>query len=189
MKFQEEIEKAVQALKEGKIILYPTDTIWGLGCDASNEAAVKKIFEIKQRADSKALIILISRIESLRDYVQKIPDMAWDIVDFSERPLTVVYPGGRNVAKNVLAEDGSIAIRLVRDEFCMKLIDKFRKPLVSTSANISGELSAATFHQIKPEILNKVDHIVNHRQDEKNAASPSVVMKISLNGEVKFLRK
>ncbi|MBX9850524.1 MAG: threonylcarbamoyl-AMP synthase [Cytophagaceae bacterium] len=190
MKFQEEeIDKALLALRAGKVILYPTDTIWGLGCDASNEEAVRKIFEIKQRADSKALIILISRIEQLRDYVQKIPDIAWDIVDYSEKPLTVVYPGGRNVAKNVLAEDGSIAIRLVRDEFCMRLIDKFRKPLVSTSANISGMPSAATFQEIKPEILSQVHHIVNHRQDEKNPSSPSVVMKISMNGEVKFLRK
>jgi L-threonylcarbamoyladenylate synthase len=188
MDFQEEINKAVEALKEGKTILYPTDTIWGLGCDASNEEAVKKIYEIKER-DKKAFIILIADIGQLRDYVSQIPDVAWDIVDYAEKPLTVIYPKGRKVAENLLSDDGSIAIRLVRDEFCKKLIQKFRKAIVSTSANLSGMPSPGSFKEIDERIIEKADHVVNFKQNEVLNLKPSTIIRLELNGEIKFIRK
>lgn len=189
MLFQEDINKGLEVLKAGKVLLYPTDTIWGLGCDASNAEAVKKIYDIKGRSESKAMIILIERIEQLRDYVVKVPDIAWDIVDYSEKPLTVVYPKGKNVAHNLLGEDGSIAIRLVRDEFCQALLRKFRKAIVSTSANISGDPSPRFFKEVDPKVIELVDYAVTHRQKDTTPANPSVVMKIELDGEIKFLRK
>ncbi|HEY8402230.1 MAG TPA: L-threonylcarbamoyladenylate synthase [Cytophagaceae bacterium] len=186
----EEINKTVAALKEGKVILYPTDTIWGLGCLATNEEAVRKLLQVKNRPDDKGLIIIISRIEQLYDYVNKIPEIAWDIVEFAEKPLTVVYPGGRNVAAPVLGADGSIAIRLVKDEFCKKLIDKLGKALVSTSANISGEPSPNDYSQVSDAIKERVDYIVNWRQGEKSSRSvASTIMRIDLDGTVKFIRK
>lgn len=189
MLLQEEVNKTVEALKAGKSILYPTDTIWGLGCDATNPEAVQKIYSIKERDENKAMLILIWKIEQLRDYVEKIPDIAWDIVDFAEKPLTVIYPKGKKVAPNVLAKDGSIAIRLVRDEFCQSVLKKFNKAIVSTSANLSSKPSAPTFRDIDPVIINSVDHVVQYRQNDTSVASPSVLMKIELNGEIKFLRK
>jgi L-threonylcarbamoyladenylate synthase len=186
---QTEINNTFEHLKKGHIILYPTDTIWGIGCDVSNSAAVKKIYEIKKRADHKAMIILISEIGQLHDYVQKIPEIAWDMVDFAEKPLTVIYPKGKNVAPELLGEDGSIAIRLVRDEFCKKLISKFRKGIVSTSANISGEPSPASFKDISPEILSAVDYVVNWRQQENSGSKPSTIVKLGLDGEINFIRK
>jgi L-threonylcarbamoyladenylate synthase len=186
---QQEVNKTVEALKEGKTILYPTDTIWGLGCDATNSAAVKKIFDLKNRAESKAMIVLISEIGQLRDYVEKIPDIAWDLVEFAEKPLTVIYPKGKNVAPELLASDGSIAIRLVKDEFCSKVIYKLRKGITSTSANISSEPSPSAFHEIKQEILNGVDYVVNWRQKESGSSKPSSIIKLELNGEIKFIRK
>jgi L-threonylcarbamoyladenylate synthase len=185
----EEVQKATNALKAGKIILYPTDTIWGLGCDPGNPEAVKKLFELKGREENKAMIILIERIEQLRDYVVNIPEVAWDIVDYSEKPLTVIYPKGKNVAENLLPTDGSIAIRLVREDFCKALIRKFKKAIVSTSANLSGNPSPASFKDIDQKVIDSVDHVVNLRQNEITSAQPSVVMKIELNGEIKFLRK
>jgi L-threonylcarbamoyladenylate synthase len=189
MLLQQEVTKTVEALKEGKTILYPTDTIWGLGCDATNPEAVQKVYNIKERDENKALLILIWKIEQLRDYVVNIPDVAWDIVDFSEKPLTVIYPKGKNVAPNVLAQDGSIAIRLVREEFCQAVLKKFNKAIVSTSANLSNKPSAPTYKDIDPIIIQKVDHVVQYRQNDNSISSPSVLMKIELNGEIKFLRK
>ncbi|MFL5728060.1 MAG: L-threonylcarbamoyladenylate synthase [Cytophagaceae bacterium] len=186
---QSEITKTLEYLKKDGIILYPTDTIWGVGCDAGNSNAVKKIFELKKRADHKAMIVLISEIGQLYNYVQKIPEIAWDLVDFAEKPLTVIYPQGKNVAKELLGEDGSIAIRLVRDEFCRNLINKFRKAIVSTSANFSGDPSPAIFSQINPGILSGVDYVVNWRQQESSPSTPSTIMKLELNGEIKFIRK
>ena len=184
-----EVDKAVQALKEGKVILYPTDTIWGLGCDPTNDEAVSKIFSIKKRNDGKALIVLIEEIGQLYNYVDNIPEIAWDIVEFAEKPLTVIYPTGRNVSSKLLADDGSIAIRLTKDDFCKKVIRKFGKGIVSTSANISGEKSPSSFTKISKEVLESVEHIVSHRQNENMQVPPSTIMKIELDGEVKFIRK
>jgi L-threonylcarbamoyladenylate synthase len=186
---QQEVNKTVEALKEGKTILYPTDTIWGIGCDATNSAAVKKIFTLKKREESKAMIVLISEIGQLREYVEKIPDIAWDLVEFAENPLTVIYPKGKNVAPELLAADGSIAIRLVKDEFCSKVIYKLRKAITSTSANISSEKAPSDFREIKEEILKGVDYVVNWRQKEAGNSKPSAIVKLELNGEIKFIRK
>lgn len=186
----EEINKTVAALREGKVILYPTDTIWGLGCRANDEQAVKQLLQVKNRPDDKGLIIIISRIEQLYDYVNKVPDIAWDIVEFAEKPLTVVYPGGRNVAGPVLGTDGSVAIRLVKDEFCRKVIDKLGKALVSTSANISGEPSPNNFSEVSQAILDRVGYVVNWRREEKPTKSvASTIMRIELDGTIKFIRK
>jgi L-threonylcarbamoyladenylate synthase len=186
---QKEIQNAEESLRNGGVILYPSDTIWGIGCDSSNESAVKKIFELKKRADHKSMIILIADIGQLYDYVHKIPEIAWDMVDFAEKPLTVIYPKGKGVAAELLGEDGSIAIRLVRDEFCKRLISKFRKAIVSTSANLSGDPAPARFTEINPAVLSQVDYVVNWRQQEASASKPSTIVKLGLNGEIKFIRK
>ncbi len=186
---EQEIKNAVEALKSGKTILYPTDTIWGLGCDATNSAAVKNIYRIKKREDSKALIILLDDIKQLNTYVVKVPDIAWDIVEFSELPLTVIYPKGKNIAPELMGEDGSIAIRVTKNEFCKKLIYKLGRPLVSTSANISTEAFGGNFTDIKEEIKKETDYIVSYRQDEKIKANPSRIISLGLDGEIKFIRK
>jgi L-threonylcarbamoyladenylate synthase len=185
----EEIVKALEVLKNGGVILYPTDTIWGIGCDATNPAAVKKVYEIKKRDDSKALVILINEIGKLRTYVNEVPEIAWDLVDFSEDPLTVVYPEGKNLANNLLANDGSVAIRLCKDEFCSKLMERFKRPLVSTSANLSGELSPKNFTEISETVLNEVDYVVNWHQNEIQNPKPSRIVSLGVNGEFKLLRK
>src|SRR6185436_15905446 len=150
-KIKEEAKKAVEILKAGGTILYPTDTIWGIGCDATNETAVKKIFEIKKREESKSLIVLIDAAEKLNKYVKDVPAVAWDLVEFSEKPLTIVYAGAVNMAKNLLSNDGTVAIRVVKNDFCVELLRKFGKPVVSTSANISGEETPLSFNGISRE--------------------------------------
>ncbi len=186
---QQEITKAIEILKSGGTILYPTDTIWGIGCDATNEEAVKKVFEIKGRAESKSLIILIDNETKLNRYLKDIPPLAYDLIDFTEKPLTIIYSDAKNLAKNVINEDGSIGIRIVKDEFCKKLIEKFGKPIVSTSANISGEPSPATFQEINPGILSQVDYVVNLRQSETSKNQVSSIIKLGMDGQVKVIRK
>jgi len=186
---EKEILETAQHLKSGKTILYPTDTIWGVGCDATNGGAVKKIYDLKNRVDSKALIILLDDINKLNLYVVKVPDIAWEIVEFSEMPLTVVYPKGKNIAPELLAEDGSIAIRVTKDSFCKKLIHRLEKPLVSTSANISGTPFNGSFTDIDEAIKKNVDYIVNHRQQEKIAVQPSRIIRLDLDGGIQFIRK
>lgn len=189
MSFESDVQSAVEALKAGKIILYPTDTIWGIGCDPTCEEAVRRIFEIKGRGEGKAMIILIERIEQLRDYVAQIPEIAWDIVDFAENPLTIIYPKGKNVSPLVLPEEGTIAVRLVRDEFCKAVIRKFGKAIVSTSANKSGEKSPANYSEISSEIISSVDFVPEWRKDEKTSGKASTIMQIGMKGELKFIRK
>ncbi|WMJ74756.1 L-threonylcarbamoyladenylate synthase [Cytophagaceae bacterium ABcell3] len=186
---EEEVKKTVEHLKAGKVVLYPTDTIWGLGCDATNEEAVKKIYSVKERAESKALIILIGEIHQLYYYAEEVPEIAWDIVEFSEKPLTIIYPKGKNLAPSLMNEDGSIAIRLVQDEFCQRVIKKLGKALVSTSANISTQPSPQNFSEISQEVIDRVDYVVDHRRNETAKATPSTIMKLGLNGEVSFIRK
>ncbi|HEX8517685.1 MAG TPA: L-threonylcarbamoyladenylate synthase [Bacteroidia bacterium] len=185
----EEIKNALEVLRKGGTILYPTDTVWGIGCDARNKEAVAKVFKIKQRAEYKSMVVLISDIPMLNRYVKEVPEAAWDLIDAADRPITIIYPGARMLAENVVAADGSVGIRLVKDEFCRNLIHKFGKPIVSTSANISGETAPSTFNEIKIDILNNVDYIVNLRQQETNSTEPSIIIKIALNGEFKILRK
>jgi L-threonylcarbamoyladenylate synthase len=185
----EEIKNALEVLRKGGTILYPTDTVWGIGCDARNKDAVAKVFKIKQRAEYKSMVALISDITMLNRYVKEVPEAAWDLIDAADRPLTIIYPGARMLAENMIAADGSIGIRIVKDEFCKNLIHKFGKPIVSTSANISGESAPAIFNDIKIDILNKVDYIVNLRQKETNSTEPSTIIKLAMNGEFKILRK
>lgn len=186
---QEEIKKAVEVLRNGGVILYPTDTIWGIGCDATNEEAVKKVYDIKKREDSKSMLVLLDNPNKLNSYVQEVPEVAWDLVEFTEKPMTIIYPGAKNLAKNLVAEDGTIGIRITEEDFSNNLIFRFRKPIVSTSANISGEASPKHFHDISEEIKEAVDYIVDYRQNETENPAPSSILKLGLGGEIDILRK
>lgn len=183
----EEVKKCISVLHKGGTILYPTDTIWGIGCDATNEQAVKKIFEIKKRAFAKAMVILVAESSQLEFYAD-VPEVAWDLVEYAENPLTIVYPNAKRIAPSLIADDGTIAIRVVKDEFCKMIINSLRKPLVSTSANISGEPAPAYFDEISDEIKSKVDYVVPLRQFEKNENTPSRIIKLGMNGELEIIR-
>ncbi len=185
-----DITLASETIKTGGIILYPTDTIWGMGCDATQVEAVNKIFYIKQRSDSKSLILLVSKPEMIFNYVQQVPEIAWQVIDVAVDPLTIIYPKGKNLPANVMAADGSVAIRVVNDVFCRKLIDKISKPLVSTSANISDHPYPKCFSEINTGIINLVDYVVKWRQEEPiGNAVPSGIIKLGVNGEVQVIRK
>lgn len=185
---KEEIQKCIEILKAGGIILYPTDTVWGLGCDATNEKAVAKIFEIKQRKDSKSLITIVSSDGMLQRYVNEVPDLAWDIMDLATKPTTIIYQNAKNLAKNCIAEDGSIGIRLVKEGFANKLVHRYNKPIISTSANISDDGTPLHFNDINDLIKNKVDIVVNPQFDTGNKKTSSI-LKLALNGEIEILRK
>jgi L-threonylcarbamoyladenylate synthase len=184
-----EITNALAALHSGGTILYPTDTVWGIGCDCTNERAVDKIFKIKKRDSSKSLVLLVDSDARLLRYVKTVPEMAWELMQYSEKPLTIVYPEGKNVAKNMIGPDKSIAIRVTSDLFCKKLISVFDNGLVSTSANISGNASPENFSDVDEEIINAVDYVVNLRQEERTPASPSSIIKVGLKGEIQIIRK
>lgn len=186
---EEEIQNALAVLRKGGVILYPTDTVWGLGCDARNKEAVNKLFKIKQRAEYKSVVVLVCDETMINRYVKEVPEIAWELIESAEEPLTIVYPDGRMLPENIIAADGSVGIRLVKDEFCNTLIHKFGKPISSTSANISGEAYPSSFSDIKLDILNRVDYIVNLRKTETINAKPSTIIKIALNGEIKIIRK
>lgn len=183
----EEINKSLVFLNEGKLILYPTDTIWGIGCDATNEEAVKKIYELKQRQDSKALICLVANQAMLERYVEKVPEVAYDIMDLATKPTTIVFDKPKELAKNLIASDNTIAIRVASDKFCQYLINKFGKPIVSTSANISGEPSPKNFKAISNRILQGVDYVVNLQREKENS-TPSSIIKLANDGSVKVIR-
>lgn len=185
----DDIKKACEVLISGGIILYPTDTIWGIGCDATNEAAVKKVYELKQRTDNKAMIVLLDSPAKLNYYINDIPDLSWDLIELSEKPLTIIYDQARNVASNLIAEDGSLAIRITKEKFSNELCKRFRKALVSTSANISGQTSPHNFMEISDDIKNGVDYIVKFRQDDISSNKPSGIIKLSSNGEIKIIRE
>ena len=172
----------------GGLILYPTDTIWGIGCDATNEEAVRKVYALKHRADHKAMLLLMDSSAKLNYYVQEVPDVAWDLIELADSPLTVIYSGARNVAPNLLAEDGSVGIRITQEEFSHKLCERFRKPLVSTSANVSGAPSPANFSEISETIKSGVDYIVRYRQEDLSKAAPSHIIKLGAGGLVKIIR-
>ena len=187
--FDEELKKANAVLREGGTILYPTDTIWGIGCDATNANAVEKIFEIKKRSENKSLIVLVEDESRLQRYVKEVPSNAWDLIEFSDRPLTIIYPKGTSLPPTVVAADGSVAVRIVKDDFCKQLIRKLNKPLISTSANISNEPTPLSFDEISPAVLEGVDYVVNLRQNEKNHSQPSVILRLEMDGKIKFIRK
>jgi L-threonylcarbamoyladenylate synthase len=182
------MENIIQILKSGGTILYPTDTIWGIGCDATNIEAVNKIFEIKKREKNKSMIILVESEKRLQDLVD-VPEMAWEIIDLSEKPVTIVYENPRGLPKELLAEDGSIGIRLVKNDFCKRLITKLNKPLVSTSANFSGEKSPLKFSDISPEIIDLVDYAVEEDREKVSQYSGSSVIKIWSDNRIKVLRE
>lgn len=184
----EELKKAQEVLYKGGLILYPTDTIWGIGCDATNEEAVKRVYELKKRVDSKSMLILVDNPAKLQFYVREVPEVAWDLVDLAEKPLTIIYPGARNLAPNLLGEDGSIGIRLTKEAFSRGLCERFRKAIVSTSANVSGEPSPRFFSEISPVILKGVDYVVNFRQNEKSPVAPSSIIKLGISGQIQIIR-
>jgi L-threonylcarbamoyladenylate synthase len=186
---QDDIKKAIEVLKSGGIILYPTDTVWGIGCDATNEEAVKKIYELKQRDDSKSMLILLDNPSKLQTYVQDVADIAWDLIDLTDKPLTIIFDGAKNLATNLIAEDGSIGIRVTSELFSRELCKQFRKPIVSTSANISGEPTPKLFSNISDSIINGVDYVVNYRRKENKAGEPSGILKLSKDGTIKIIRK
>lgn len=183
-----EIEKTLEHLKKGNIILYPTDTIWGIGCDATNAEAVSKIYELKKRQESKSMLCLVSELRMLEKHVFEVPDAAYDIIEHADKPTTVIYDKPIGVAKNLIAEDDSLGIRLVKKGFAFELLKKLRRPLVSTSANISGFPSPKNFSEITPDILNGVDYVVN-LPDENTTAKPSSIIKLKNDGQVQVIRK
>ena len=180
--------EAIQTLKSGGVLLYPSDTIWGLGCDVRNDQAIEQILELKNRPASKGLIVLISKIEQLSEYVEQVPDLAWDLVEFAEDPLTIIYPKGKNVSPSLLGPDGSIAIRLVKDEFCKGLIYRYQRAIVSTSANLSGEPSPLNFAGIAPSIVDGVDFVLKNSAGEGAAKKASKIVQLGLHGDYKLIR-
>lgn len=185
---RDDIYQALKTLREGGVILYPTDTVWGLGCDATDPKAVAKIYELKKRADSKSMLVLASGPAMLERYAE-IPEIAWDLIELTDKPLTIIYPGAKNLANNLIADDGSIGIRVVKDEFCIKLMDQFRKPIVSTSANISGNPAPAIFDEIDEEIIAACDYVVEWRRADNARSKPSGIIKLGPNGEIKVIRE
>ena len=185
----DDIKKACEVMSRGGVILYPTDTIWGIGCDATNEEAVRRVYEIKQRADSKAMLVLVDSAVKVDFYVQDVPEVAWDLIELADKPLTIIYSGARNLAPNLLAADGSVGIRVTSEAFSKRLCQQFRKAIVSTSANISGQPSPANFSEISEEIKSAADYIVGFRQEETGHPNPSSIIKLDKGGLIKIIRE
>lgn len=185
----EDIKKAIEVMNRGGVILYPTDTIWGIGCDATNEDAVRRIYEIKQRADDKAMLVLVDTSVKVDFYVDEVPPIAWDLIDLSDKPLTIIYSGARNLAPNLIGSDGTIGIRVTNERFSQQLCRRFRKAIVSTSANISGQPAPATFADISDEIRSLVDYTVSYRQDDPSRPAPSGIIKLDRGGVIRVIRE
>ena len=188
MKTEDDIKKAVEVMRNGGIILYPTDTIWGIGCDATNRDAVERIYMLKRRDDHKAMICLVDSDARLQRYVRNVPEVAWDLLELAEKPTTVILDNAVNLADNLIADDGSIAMRITKEPFSKELCYRFQKPIVSTSANFSGEPAAQNYMDISEEILNGVDYVCWSRRQEHKPHNPSSIIKLSENGEVKIIR-
>ena len=186
---EEDIRKAVEVLRKGGVILYPTDTVWGIGCDATNSEAVKRVYDIKQRDDSKALICLVDSDARLQRYIRKVPDVAWQLLDCCDKPTTVILDGAVNLAENLIAEDGSVGIRITQEPFSKELCFRFQKALVSTSANISGEPAAQNYPDIDPKIIEAVDYVSWSRRPEHKPHKPSSIIKLTEDGQVTIIRK
>lgn len=188
MNIKDETNNALLTLKKGGLILYPTDTVWGIGCDATNAEAVEKVFKLKQRSDDKSLICLVSDFKMLNEFIEDVPEVAYDILKYAAKPTTIIYDDPIRIAENIIAKDNTLAIRVVKDDFCKTLIRKFRKPIVSTSANISGRPTPRTYSEIDPLILEGVDYVVNLHRDKKTG-KPSAIIKLGNDGSVKVIRK
>lgn len=186
---REDINSSLETLRSGGLILYPTDTIWGIGCDATNPDAVEKIFALKGRDKGKSLIILLGNDNQLSSYVREVPEVAYELIEATDKPLTIIYSNAKNLAENVVADDGSIGIRIVNHPFCEQLLQRFRKPIVSTSANISGDPTARNFSEISEEIINGVDYVVKFGQQELANGTASTIMKLDPSGKFEFIRK
>ena len=186
---EEDIKKAIQCMRKGGVILYPTDTVWGIGCDATNKEAVAKVYSIKQRDDSKALICLVDSEARLQRYFRNVPNVAWDLLEVAMKPTTVILDDAVNVAENLVAEDGSLAMRITSEPFSKELCYRFQKPIVSTSANVSGEPAASNYEDISDVILNAVDYVCWSRRQEHKPHTPSSIVKLGRNGEVAVIRK
>jgi L-threonylcarbamoyladenylate synthase len=184
----EEADKAGDQILNAKIILYPTDTIWGIGCDATDPGAVEKIYRIKQRSDQKSMLVLMNSFRMLERYLESVPEKAREIIGHASKPTTIVYPGARGLAPNLVAEDGSIGIRIPSDPFCLRLIETAGRPIVSTSANISGQPVPRGFYDIDPEIVLGVDYVVHWRRDDETTAPPSTIIRIEPGGTITVLR-
>lgn len=184
----EDIKSALEVLQKGGVILYPTDTIWGLGCDACNEKAVQRIYEIKNKGAKKNMLVLMENLALMERYIDEVPEIAYDLIELSDQPLTIVFDGAKNLAKNLIADDGSIGIRITTERFSSELIKKFKRPIVSTSANVPGKKAPACFDEIDPKIIDAVDFVVKYRQDETNKAVPSGIIKLGRRGEIKIIR-
>lgn len=189
MKVEEDIRLAVETMRKGGVILYPTDTVWGIGCDATNAEAVARIYRIKKREDSKAMICLVDSDARLQRYVRTVPNVAWDLLDCVDKPTTVILDGAVNLAPNLIAEDGSIALRITKEAFSKELCYRFQKAVVSTSANISGEPAAQNYCDISQEILDAVDYVCWTRRQEHKPHTPSSIIKLGMGGEVRIIRK
>lgn len=187
--FSSDLNKAIEVLKSGGVILCPTDTVWGISCDATNAKAVEKLFEIKNRPQNMAMIVLVATDVTIQQYVKEVPEIAWELLEVADKPLTIVYPGAKNLAQNLIAADGSIAIRVCKDDFCNALISRYRKPLVSTSANYSGEPTPLFFHEISEELIETVDYVITYNQENTTKSQPSSVIKLGLGGEIEIIRK
>lgn len=188
MNFENDIQKSLEVLKAGGTLLYPTDTIWGIGCDATNQRAVQKIYSIKSRSEAKSLIILIDDFEKLSTYVESVPEITGDLLASITNPVTIIYSNARRLAPNVVASDGTIAIRIVKDDFCKELIRQFGKPIVSTSANMSGFEAPAIFSQVTDDIKDAVDYIVSYKQDYFTVSKPSTIIRLREDGMYTIIR-
>ncbi len=185
----DDLKQALETLRNGGLILYPTDTIWGIGCDATNAEAVKSIYKLKQREDSKSMLVLLDNTAKLGAYVNDIPEVAYDMAELTNKPLTIIYDDAKNLASNLLAEDGSVGIRMTEEEFSQQLCARFKKPIVSTSANVSGEPSPQNFGKISESIKDGVDYIVKFRQEETQNPAPSSIIKITKDSQVTVIRE
>lgn len=199
-----DLEEAVRVLRTGGVIVYPTDTVWGIGCDATNEEAVRKVYAVKRREDCKSMLVLLDAPGKLQGYVEEVPEIAWELLECSAplqlplqrgrentehiRPLTIIYPRGKNLAKNLIAEDGSVGIRITQEPFSKALCERLRRPIVSTSANISGEPAAKTFRQISEEVLQHADYVCLFRRDDEEEKQPSSIIKLGLHNEIQIIR-
>ncbi len=189
MKIEDDIKQAVEVMRKGGVILYPTDTVWGIGCDATNAEAVSRVYEIKKRSDSKAMICLVDSDARLQRYVRNVPNVAWDLLDCVDKPTTVILDGAVNLAPNLIAEDGSVALRITGEAFSKELCYRFEKPVVSTSANISGEPAAQNYRDISQEIIDSVDYVCWTRRQEHKPHKPSAIIKLGQGGEIQIIRK
>jgi len=186
---KDEVAKALKVLQEGGIILYPTDTIWGIGCDATNTDAIQKIYRLKQRDEAKSMIILLDTENKLESYISEVNPLAYDLIEYAENPLTLIMPGAKNLSTAIISSDGSVGIRIAKHPFCEQLIQRLRKPLVSTSANLSGKASPQYFSQIDDDIINGVDYVVDIDQHDKEIKTPSTIMKLAPDGRFEFIRR